>query len=93
MNKSRKKTTLVMSRSDFVTNNLEHMDLAEIVKSDGRITLTETAQNFTYLYDYDIVNWDEIKHTIDIDSFEGNVDDDRCEVAFDWSKYEIKWED
>lgn len=95
--------TLVMSRSAFVSNNRDHMDVEQSLVDQGYVDLTEVAENFNYLTDSDIVNWDQIKHTIDKDCIdpcgvgdgEMSVDDGfgGCEVAFDWSKYKIKWED
>jgi len=87
------KITLVMSRSDFVSNNRDHMDVESSLAQHGYVDLTEIAENFIYLNDYDIINWDEIKHTIDKDCIDPCDVDAECEVAFDWSKYEIKWED
>ena len=87
------KITLVMSRSNFVRYNRDYMDLEEIVASDGKITLTDIAQNFVYLTDSDIVNWNEIKHTIDKDCIDPCGIFVDCEVAFDWNKYKIKWEE
>ena len=95
---SHEKITLVMSRSDFVSNNRNHMDVEIGLSVDGYVDLTEVAQNFNYLNAYEIKNWDEIKHTIDKDCIDicdiadGDIDSDDCEVSFDWNKYEIIWE-
>lgn len=95
---SHEKITLVMSRSDFVSNNRDHMDVEQSLVQHGVVYLTEVAQNFNYLTNADIVNWDEIKHTIDKDCIDpcgvgdGDIDSDDCEVSFDWNNYEIIWE-
>ena len=92
----RPKIVLQISRSDFVENNHEVIDInthIQTLSQEGAVYLDDIAKGFNYLCQIDILNWNEIKDTIDADYVDDTFDVNNLEVSFDWDKYDIQWVD
>ena len=95
---SDEKIQVVMSRSKFVKKNYQFIDITSPTQLDtlskkGVIYLDDIAKGLNYLYHRDILNWNEIKDTIDADCIDDTFNVNNLEVGFDWNKYKIKWEE
>ena len=92
----RPKIILQISRSNFVENNHEFMNInthIQTLSQEGAIYLDDIAKGFNYLCQIDILNWNEIKDTIDADCIDDTFNVNNLEIMFDWDKYDIKWVD